>query len=327
MYSDMFYQGKEIQRVQHIDYVAGLMILTMVVEHLTVFCRLYESIGYYVIHPTSYFMTWFFFKSGMLIKTDQTLLCSVEKGFYKLLVPFMVFSIIDLIVNFSSGIPEGITPYIVLAFLNHHECLWGGVSLWFLPTLFACKCIMTLIVNLHNKLAVTFSLVLWIMIYVAVSLKLEDRAIWIYNIPLGMVFMHIGYLLKDIQYNKICKYGSLLLFVPLFFFKTTIDVIQGVMLPMLPAFLYSIAGCVLLHNVFRNKNIGRMKFLGWIGENAMAVYLLHWPILSLLTQGIGVDSIGKVILITLCFSSLCYVLIPLLVRIFNKYKITWILGQ
>ena len=55
-------------RQSHIDEVAGLLIIYMIVYHIFQWCDMPEMNHSYLMQPLSFFMFWFFYKSGMLYK-------------------------------------------------------------------------------------------------------------------------------------------------------------------------------------------------------------------------------------------------------------------
>ena len=57
------------KRVSHIDAVSGLLIIYMIIIHVIQFSKFTTALR--LLYPLSFFMSWFFFKSGMFYK-DKT---------------------------------------------------------------------------------------------------------------------------------------------------------------------------------------------------------------------------------------------------------------
>lgn len=57
-----------VSRQSRIDAVAGLMIIYMILYHIFQWCDLREVNRSYWMQPISFFMFWFFYKSGMFYK-------------------------------------------------------------------------------------------------------------------------------------------------------------------------------------------------------------------------------------------------------------------
>ena len=86
---------KKSQRIDYLDSIAGIMIVYMICYHILQWGGI-DVINVFVMRPLFFFMAWFFFKSGMFHKgcsTNEML----KKGFHKLILPFIVFTIIGYI--------------------------------------------------------------------------------------------------------------------------------------------------------------------------------------------------------------------------------------
>lgn len=61
-------EKRTVSRQSYIDEVSGLLIIYMIVYHIFQWCDMREINRSYWMLPLSFFMFWFFYKSGMLQK-------------------------------------------------------------------------------------------------------------------------------------------------------------------------------------------------------------------------------------------------------------------
>lgn len=60
--------GNFINRKSYIDQVSGVLILYMILYHILQWSGLKYVIDSYWMYPLSFFMFWFFYKSGMFYR-------------------------------------------------------------------------------------------------------------------------------------------------------------------------------------------------------------------------------------------------------------------
>lgn len=125
-------------RYGYLDSVAGLLILHMIAFHIFR-GDVYGTRAEECMRPLSFFMFWFFYKSGMFFK-PRTCYEVLRKGWEKLLVPYLVFSIVGFLV--WCLIQTVISGFDILSFSEqailefaYAGTLPGNVPLWFLPSL------------------------------------------------------------------------------------------------------------------------------------------------------------------------------------------------
>lgn len=94
-----------MERLSYLDGVAGLLMIRVVLLH----CLQYAGYGHVkpmVITGALYFsMPWFFFKAGMFYHHKSTKEV-VRKGFYGLIVPLFVFSVMGFILHAFRYLPH-----------------------------------------------------------------------------------------------------------------------------------------------------------------------------------------------------------------------------
>ena len=94
------------KRDASLDSVAGLLIIYMILIHIFQWSDLRDVIHSYWLLPLSFFMSWFFYKSGMFYK-DKTCKELLVGGGKKLLIPYVVFSLVGHILQCVKMFMEG----------------------------------------------------------------------------------------------------------------------------------------------------------------------------------------------------------------------------
>ena len=89
------------KRINHLDLVAGLLILWMIYfDHLRSFCGVSYFIGYDALKRLFYFfMSWFFFKSGMFYDEKRNARDVAMRDFHRFVVPFLIGCLIAMAIQ------------------------------------------------------------------------------------------------------------------------------------------------------------------------------------------------------------------------------------
>lgn len=86
------------RRDTSLDAVGGLLIMYMMLTHLYGHYEVPKGVFYLgVSQLLTFFMAWFFFKAGMFYKQERPKDVFIKK-FNRLLVPFVIYSIIGYVV-------------------------------------------------------------------------------------------------------------------------------------------------------------------------------------------------------------------------------------
>lgn len=218
----------------------------------------------------------------------------------KLIIPYFIFTLVGLVVH------------VVFCYIANEESLLrillnckesivyrGGeewnLALWFLVSLFFAR-ITTSILSKIIPILIIF-IISGAAAYGVHFLKLT-YPVWIGNIFLGVFFYTMGYILRDIQYNKFFFYFSFLLFVFGLFFpvitKFDFRCNQVGIADNYPiVLLYCTFGIITINNLaykFLNKPI---RLITMIGKNSIIICVIHFPILMLSTNIARIMSITK----------------------------------
>ena len=135
------------KRFNYIDAIAGIMIIWMILGHCTTFSHYRLPFREFL----SFYMPWFFYKSGMFFKArnQKDLL---QKDLRKYIKPFIVYSLVGYVVWCVCGLIDGSQSFLscvwrpVKSFYKS-GCVVGNGALWFLLTLFITRFIGNMLIN------------------------------------------------------------------------------------------------------------------------------------------------------------------------------------
>lgn len=267
--------SESLPRLAGIDAVAGIMILNMIVGH----CH-----GFPFQIYLSFFMPWFFFKSGMFYRHQSTKEC-IKKSAKKLLYPFVTFTIVGCIVHFCITLLQGDYNWIHYTLTPIKELILAGTTcgnqpLWFLVSLFIVKVIYSVADN-HIRypiLVVIPSIIVACLLYYLGN-PLPD---YFCNGSAGLAFYAIGYALSKKQYFIPIAVLSIIVYLSFAIWGITVVDMRGNSLRQgtyVLWFVISTAGCVTFNSIFSYIPY-RFKILTWVGKNAMILYVTHWMIID-----------------------------------------------
>ena len=108
MKDDVFSQSRET----YIDTVAGLLVLHMMMTHAIQWAHLTETDSTYLFFQLllGFFMLWFCFKAGLFFKT-KPMRKLIESSYYRLIIPFLIFSAVGYITWSCKMLLEGETNW------------------------------------------------------------------------------------------------------------------------------------------------------------------------------------------------------------------------
>ena len=251
-------------RDRSLDVVCGIMILKVMYVHCLVSPLKTSFIGLPMLYPLLCSIAWFFFKGGMFYK-DEPVGKTFKKGFKRLIVPYIVFSVLALIISIlvhccvegTEGVPNMLTESMV--HLKREGAILYNSALWFLPSMFAARLMFSVCrkLKIHPvivavlSLACTFCLINYF----------PHAGLYFGNASLGLCFFSLGFVFKNVQYDDKVFYPSLVFYLAILLYCYIDGGVQGVFSVNLhkPFFLvifYYLVGCMALNNLFR-----RLDFL------------------------------------------------------------------
>lgn len=273
-----------MKRDSSIDNISGLLIIYMILYHIFQMCGIKDAIDSYGMLPLSFFMFWFFYKSGMYYK-DRSPKEILLGGGKKLMVPYVVFSLIGHLLQCVKMFMEGDTNWVhyVLSPLKQillSGSLGGNLPLWFLPSLLAVQLLYT---KLHKLMRDEWMVVLTLVVAFTLHEMRICKPLYIGNVSLGLAVFAFGHIMRELQYKrKIFILSGVIYLTLLFMTVGSIDFRangagkESYLLPV----LFSLCGCIIINNIFRLSR-WRIGVLKYVGERSMAFYVLHWLVLML----------------------------------------------
>lgn len=278
----------ETKRLDHLDAVAGLLIVFMMFTHIMQRCGLTGVPTYLFLQRVlSFFMAWFFFKSGRFAK-DTSLREEWAVVWKKLLVPYLLFSLIGWVVDTVWLLLSGARGWNALCWTPLHTLLVSGslpgnLPLWFLPILASVR----LIACLLRKLRIPVPVVAVVSFGLAWLLsRLVPIPFYLGSSAAGLTFYSLGTLLREKADSRpvwivaAVVYAALLLFYPSSIDLRSNSVTEG---SYPAAFLFSLAAILAFDGVAAEVTALLKPKTGifcWIGRHAMSYFVVHWIVLT-----------------------------------------------
>ena len=280
-------------RERYVDVIAGIMIAWMILGH----CRFFSGISLSFFKFLSFYMPWFFYKSGMFFtaKNPKQL---IKKDTAKLLRYFVIYSAIGWGVWSVCGMVDG-SLSLTECFLRpvrdfiHHGSIYGNGALWFLLSLFVVRQVANVLIIKKSPPSILV-MSCFIIAFLLYAKGWYNHSWWFGNAFSGLCFFLLGYWLKNKESNSwlfvfsTVSYG---LVVAAYFVGWIDDfpylymhankMYNGNYLLFYPT---AIAGIIMVNNFFRLL-CKRVKFcaLEYIGLNSMTFYTTHWILFVLVT--------------------------------------------
>ena len=323
-------------RNKAMDTVGGIMILFMILRHCLIGTMKTSVFGGVVAYyPLLFFMAWFFFKGGMYYREESLPVC-ISKGFWRLLVPYAVFSalavVVALIVRGCVSGMDGVTDVLrkIPVYLKREGAVECNAPLWFLLSLFLVRVFFSFARNLR----IPAWLVGVCSLFAAWGLYLGDFPIgqFFENIPMGLCFFALGYMLKDKQYSNYAFIPSLIIFIGYLFYCCFTREVVGTFntnthTPYFPTVVYYVAGCIAINNLFTRFPKLQSDFLASIGNHSMAYYTTHFIIIiSFLYVNEKILHLNDV-QVFFVLVALEALLLPFIGMLFQKPQLGWMTGE
>lgn len=289
------------QRTYYLDNISCLLLFHMIyTHHIACSCGGYYPFTINIIGATlSFFMSWFFYKGGMMHKISF-LKDIIVKSSKRLLIPYVIFLgiglLIESIIKFTNDkeltllvfLREEISNFLLTAIF------WPTAATWFLLSLFVVRLSFNyLVIKVHPVCITVFFMMVGYVIYIINYYGRQNAIGWTEqnmlieipdyfgNICHGLSLYSLGYYMKEKQFNKFFFIPALLLFVLKFFIPAGIDFRTNISYGVnyLMAVIYGMAGCIVINNIFRHYANVKITLFTYVGNNSMVYYLIHYPVI------------------------------------------------
>lgn len=206
-----------MKRIVSLDIITGILIIHMIFGHIMRFAHCIDTdLYHYTSILLSFFMPWFFFKSGMFLHSDC--LKTIESSLKSLILPLIKFSFLGLCVDICIKLFDkqdfNLGQYLIdnVRFLFWNGSFSSNQPLWFLLTLGVVRILGSYTLKISRKIGsieqkVIFSLALFSLM-IAYFLKGKIVPLTIQNSASGYFFFLMGYLLRDIQFKSLHGGGT-----------------------------------------------------------------------------------------------------------------------
>lgn len=319
-------QNRGGSRNQSLDWISGIMILYIIILHIsqTFPSDLNVYIAFLGEQVLFMFMPWFFFKSGMFMKTMSIYTC-LKKASKRLIFPWFIFGFFGLIsasLLYSNTYTsyDWISAYIekTIRLIIFTFAFPGNEPLWFLIVLAICQFMYILL----NK-------VCHINPVVIACISLLSAAILKYHLPSNIVpytwfsiltgefFFSIGYALRIKQYKTTTFIFCCILLVTVSIYDTSFIEMRTNGFFVYDQVLYilyfvrALCGIIIVNFIAYklNQHFRSQGCMGYIGRNSMGYYVQHMPIITLITYILSLN--GKITPLSCFFITMLILIICL----------------
>lgn len=303
-------------RIDYLDSIAGLLIIVMIAGH----CGIIDFGKYSVGQLFSFYMGWFFFKSGMFHKCRKLTTPILLKWYNSLIKPFVSFTLLALILPISKLLITGNTNYTIeqlIIEICNQGASYYNIPLWFLTSIFIVK-VLSCRLNKSN----------WYWwVCVSLSIALFHNLFFDYyqfsfigNIALGVTCYTLGYVLCDLSNDIKAGICFLLIYLILqLIFPSCINFFRNhnyfgnyyiAIIGMIPAIIG-------INTLFKNIKFLNSYLLNHFGRESIKYLVIHYPLCLIFRQLGGV--LCFIIVITIC-------LVMIYFTSENK-RLNWLIGR
>lgn len=284
--------------------------------------RLLSSEPFSLMHFFSFFMPWFFYKSGMFHKEDEAVTKEAIYKYVKRLGAPYLFVVLSMGVLHIFEIPFGRSIISIVAYLYI-----GSPLKWFLEVLFITNILLLIIPK--RRYILLLSLFLSFVISDIMNRNFLSLPYLIREVPNAMIYMIAGYLLKEIQckYNRLWEIGliAVLYLLFIFIYPSKVDMrLQQIMYGSFEiAVIGNIVGIVLFNKSLKMVERFIPQCMIYLGRNSFAYYVLHIPIIVVLgLMNTNFDfQISQIL-----FPFVVLLLVPPIIYITKKLRMSFVIG-
>lgn len=274
-------------REEYLDTACGILLIHMMAFH----CWLWAGLPHDALwlNAFGFFMPWFFFKGGMFYRS-RPIWNVVKTGWRRLMIPYIVFTLIGSVVLWVHMILEGKFNGLHTVLSSFRSIAISGAApgnlvLWFLFSLFVVRILFAVIQTRRSRNA------LWLIIALPILFHLFNGKVgvtfplYFSNILSGLAFYALGFLLKDFKPSVLLFTGFFLVYISsVYFFPQTADmrtdtVRSGCYIGWITM---SLVGIIVIDYLCRTFLNFKNPF-SWVGKNSMPFYCWHWIVMEAIT--------------------------------------------
>ncbi len=306
----------------------------MMHHHICGTCGLMDAPIHMIPYELLYFyMAYFFFKAGIFYHPEKSIKEVCVSSAKRLLVPFAIFTAIGYVwfgaqqmVYSPQEWEYWWWPIRQIFTIGRVE---GNGPLWFLLSLFIVRVIFQ--TTKDNKwLQIVVIVLCFVIAIIGNHYSIRPRTIS--NVSLGVFFYGLGYLLRDLQYDKRVGIVSVCLFVGAyiwmsilgwhlidFSFNTTVFGIHSIWM------INCVFACTAVN--YLGHFLPHLPSLSWIGRNSMSFLCVHALVNeALFVYWLELSSMSSYVKLIICWITIIIVCSIMAIVFKNKY-LSWIIGD
>lgn len=309
------------KRIEWIDFGKGICILFVIISHFS--CCPYKMRIFF----SPFFLSFFFFLSGYNFKCDNFKPMIIKKS-KQLLVPWLFFSIIEILLKCISG-----DNFFRLFMFNLLQIKGLNESFWFLPCLYISFVFFFFLNKITKKRKILVSGIFlvcgaWYGFFMNPNvLPWHSIALpWhIDKLPLTLCFMLLGSVLRELEWNvnkKVYLISIAYFGIPVFLNKicSIVDFNYNI-------FIWTF---IMLFGIFfiysMSRIINRVIIINFIGENSLLYFLIHVFILKIVNFLLLKYDVGESWIITIIGTVIVTIILILPIKFIKKH-FAFILGK
>jgi len=288
------------ERFYWIDYAKVIGIFLVVLGHIHLQNKFYTDFIF------SFHIPLFFFVSGFLFKSVGEFKADFKKSFRTLLIPYFWFYVLSYFIWLEGFIrhPELFPDRSYYAFFvkpmagmvlavgyDTPHSIMANVPLWFLPGLFFCRMIFSLLLKFSKRGNTAMSFLIVALVALLVILELFDKVplFSIGSAVMALPFFYAGYLLKNSRFQPSNISRNMLGFILAAGFTVTVLLawINGyvdmnyVNFGKSPILFYigGATGTVMVLTLSMMIDRFRHSVINFVSANTLTIFAIHLPIL------------------------------------------------
>ena len=279
------------QRNNAFDFLCGLCVLRMGLNHITSFCGFSSAAWWQTLfYWTFFFISFFFFKAGYFNKSVQgATMPYIQKKARQLLVPYLIWGLIGCVVYFSMMSIAAIRFHhfiedVSIEHLWEAGGFWGNPPMWFLLVFFASYVGMHLLSKVPH-----LHWLVCLFPFISYGLWRMDNPLWW---SLNGVFMSIYVFMLGHYWHRLIQWLSnkagfcLSLVLVLLFVAGNLmahgELVAGNNLwsghPVAVVVNLSTALCGL-SGMLLTVHMPRIPIINFIGQHSMVFFVAHYPMI------------------------------------------------
>lgn len=321
-----------MKRQIHLDCISGMLIVHMIMVHISATCDVDYTWEKIILF---FYMPWFFFKSGMFFHHKDTKLC-FKSNYHRLLVPFIVFSIIGLIPFWLDLYLREIfdiswylsAPKILITNGNFP----GNIALWYLLSLFIIKIGYNYFATIKG---------MWIkLLFLSISLstpiifyRLTFENIFIPHTFCGLFFFLCGVYLRDIQFkNEVFLFSIIALIIMEYISPSAVSIYNNLLENGIYEMWYpaSLAGIIAINNIAKHLPIKNwiVQLLSKIGKDSLNYLVTHLIVIHfckiVIKYFLDNHNPTQQLFMTM---GVCLIVLPLINKLLNSNRLRFLVGK